>query len=155
MNATASAHSGNAANDESMRKPGRDIDLALARVRQLYCEDRPKEELLEALDSLIACARLHFEQETPLLKRPDHGQPDPHHQIHDNIIKYMELLRQYVDRFDQFGILPELHFIDYWLNTHDAAGILPVSPYGRRQRRLAPLDAGDAQQITITDSASR
>ena len=104
--------------------PGRYADLgyALGQVRRLYCAGSAKEPLVDALDALIGRARHYFADTSG----------------NDNFLAYVRLLREYVERFDRFGLLSELDFLDRWLQNLTAGGSQPV-PYKGRQRRLAPL----------------
>jgi hypothetical protein len=106
--------------------PGRYADLrrALGHVRRLYCDNDSKQRVVAALDQLIACARNYFPE------------GDDRH----GLLAYTLLLREYVDRFDKFGLLSELHFLDRWLQDL-SSGAKPPIPYKSRQRRLAPLAA--------------
>jgi hypothetical protein len=115
-----------------------ELSDALAQVRSLYCENAAKPRLIVALDNLIGCACIHFAEETRLATGREQKRLLAQSEKPDNILNYMLLLREYVDRFDQVGLLSDLHFLDCWLQDlivgEDAA-----VPYKSRQRRLAPL----------------
>ena len=136
-----------AAVDESGRRRGSSPGLAasrrlaeltdaLGRVRRLYCDNAAKRQILDALDNLIGCACIHFAEEA---RRGDHPpRRHPEAEKPDNVLHYMLLLREYVERFDKFGLLSDLHFLDCWLEEL-IAGEQPADRCQIRRRRLAPL----------------
>jgi hypothetical protein len=131
--------------DRSIRGPGvaarsrlAELTDALAQVHRLYCDNAAKPQLLDALDNLIACACVHFAEEELRGKSASPASLRAHSDNPDNILHYMLLLREYVDRFDKFGLLSDLHFLDRWLENISIGRTLLI-PYKSRQRRLAPL----------------
>lgn len=137
MNASACRRIGEASRDRSPQHPHQELRDALAGVRQLYCDDGSKEQLLKALDRLARSAQAHFGAEEQRLRRQGSDRLDAQLAAHQNIVDYIVLVRQYVERFDKFGLLQELHFLDYWLRTEDGAAE-PQLAHGGRQRRLPP-----------------
>lgn len=141
MDANSYSRSNEHAHAPRPRQAHDEIREALAGIRKLYCENATKEQLLKALDRLARCTQAHFGAEEQRLRRQRSAQLEAQTAAHQNIIAYIGLVRQYVDRFDKFGLLQELHFLDFWLQTDDIEAAPPI-PHGSRQRRLSSAAIG-------------
>lgn len=122
----------------SARNEHCELMAALAQVRRLYCDDCAKDQLLEALDRVVACARRYYREAGHRVERRDDPDADCRLAMLGSIVEYLELLRQYVDRFDKFGMLQDLNHLDCLLGSHDLVRLSPDF-LGGRSRRLPPL----------------
>lgn len=108
------------------RNPHDDLWALLAQLRRLEAADGSREQLLVALDRLIECAKIRFADEERSLMRGAYDRFDAYLAAHRKIIEYIMLIRQYVDSFDKFRLLQDLHYLDRLLQGMDSESGRPV-----------------------------
>lgn len=126
MKSTTHIHEEATATVEALLDQHRKLVEALRGVLRMHYDNDPREQMLAAMDRLIECTRLSFQQATDLKAHLGTAPNAASLAEQDYILDQMSSVREQVECSDHSHLLAHLAFVDYWLTTHISDEMLSV-----------------------------